>query len=493
LGEIRVLIVPLHRSLNRANFPFMTAALILVNCFVFFALQSGDGRVIGQAADYYQQAGLARIEFPAFADWLRTHAGDARVLEAMQAAPDRIKLRLLQADADFIAALHDDRVIGPARADYADWREKRAEFDRIWASGFSERYELHFSQIAPSRLIGAMFLHGSVGHLLGNMIFLAILGLLVEGALGPWLFLAVYLLGGIGAGLVSLAWRWGEHGSALGASGAIAALMGAYCVLWGLRKVRVFYWFFVVFDYVRVPALLLLPFWFGWELLNLLFNRGAQVGFDAHAGGIACGALLAFALRRIGWERREFLAEDDRAQSRDENAALLARAQQHLGRLEITPARELLQRIDAIDPGQLPVLTALYRCARYAGTPAELDAAAHRVLTFDARHRDELYELKSVYDDYAKACAGAPRLSSELSLRLARLWLRIDADADAEVVLRALALQSPPPVGLDAAWFGFAQRAAENSSEQRARLEFILQQFPQSDFARKARFLLDQG
>ena len=173
IGELRLLIVPLHRRLGRANFPLVTAVLILANCFVFFALQSGDERVAERAFDYYRQAGLERIEFPAFTDWLRTRAGNTQALQAMQYAPNELKLQLLQADADFLAALHADRVIDPAREDYADWREKRAEFNRIWSSAFTERYELRFSEIAPARLFAAMFLHSGIGHLIGNMIFLA--------------------------------------------------------------------------------------------------------------------------------------------------------------------------------------------------------------------------------------------------------------------------------------------------------------------------------
>jgi membrane associated rhomboid family serine protease len=492
-GEGALLIVPLHRSLNRANFPFMTAALILINCVVFFCLQSDDERVQQQAFDYYRQAAMERIEFPAFSDWLRTHSQDPRRIQLMQRAPDELKLQLLQSDEKFLAALHEGQIIAPTREGYTQWREQRAEFERLWASGFTQSHELRFSEFVPARLFAAMFLHGGFGHLLGNMVFLAILGLLVEGALGPWLFLAVYLLGGFGANLLSLAWRWGEHGAALGASGAIAALMGAYCLLWGMRKVRVFYWFFIVFDYVRVPALVLLPFWFGWEAFNLLFNHGAHVGFDAHAGGILCGALLAFAIRRVGWERHEFLAADERAEQRDENAIRLQQALQHLGKLEIPAARDLLQKIDQAEPGQLRVIVALYRCARYGGKPLELDAAAQRVLAFDARSGDDIREVKAVYDDYAKACAGKPRLPSESLLRLAKSMLRIDLDAAAEGILRTLAARSSPPAGLELAWFELVRRAAENTPPWRSRLEYILQQFPQSDAAKKARFLLDQA
>ncbi len=488
-----LLIVPLHRGLSRATFPVVTLVLILINCFVYMFLQSGDARVERRAAAYYYDARLERVEFPAFEKWIESHERDERMRMAMREAPPEFKLRLLQGDAEFLAQLHADKLIEPGSEGYANWRDKRAEFDRLWDAAFTNRYDLRFSEIAPLRMLTAMFLHGSAGHLIGNMIFLALLGLLVEAALGPWLFLAVYLGGGMGAQLVSLAWRWGEHGGALGASGAIAALMGAYCVIWGLRKVRVFYWALIVFDYVRVPALLLLPVWFGWEFLNLLFNRGAHVGFDAHAGGILCGGLLAFAVRRAGWERRDFLDEDVRSERRDEAHADLERALRHLGKLEIAPAREILLRLDRDEPGQFAVLVALYRCARYGGKPVELDAAARRLFARETRRSEELRELKAVFDDYFKACDGAPRLPNDMLLTLARQWLRIDADADAERILRALVMRMPAPAGLDAAWLEFARRAPESSAARRERCEFILRHFAQSDIAPKVRFLLDQA
>ena len=492
-GKSLVLIIPLHRSLSVANFPFVTAALIVINCFVFFFLQGGDGRALHEAVTYYEDADLGRVEFPAFTEWLAGRDDGHRRAALAALAPPLVKLQMIESDREFLAALHADRIITPNRAEYADWHDKRAEFERLWSNRFTERWDLHFSEFDVRRLLGAMFLHGSVGHLVGNMIFLAILGMLVEGALGPALFLGLYLLSGFGAGLGSLAWRWGEQGSALGASGAIAGLMGAYCVLWGLRKVRVFYWFFVVFDYVRVPALAVLPFWLGWEILQLLFDHESHIGFDEHATGIAVGALLALAVRHAGWERRDFLAEDERADRREANARLLATALQHIGRLEVAPARQLLQRIDDEEPGQLPVMVALYRCARYGGKAAEMDAAARRVFEFDARREDDIGEIKSVFDDLTKTRGATPRLPHELALRLARLWLRIGADADAEALLRELAARMPRPPGVEAAWFALAQRAPEQSAQRRERLAFVVQQFPQGDFAKKAAFLLQQA
>jgi membrane associated rhomboid family serine protease len=491
-----VLIMPLHRRMTLANAPVVTLALVLLNCIVYLFLQSGDDRVRRDARNYYMQSQLGRIEFPAYDRWLRDHPGShdgAQRLKAMRMGRPDIKIAVIQSDPVFLAALHDDLVIDRANPDYADWRSKRAEFERIYDSTFTARHALRFSHIEPARMFWSMFMHGGLEHLLGNMIFLLVLGLLVEGALGPWWYLGLYLGGGLGASFATLAWHWGGHGLALGASGAIAALMGAYCVIWGLRRIRVFYWFFVVFDYVRVPALVLLPFWFGWQLLNLWFNGGARVGFDAHAGGMVFGAGAAWLLRRSGGVRDAFVGEDEREEKREGHALAYAQALEHIGKLDISSARRLLERIDADEPGQLHVLVALYRCARYGGTPAQLDAAAARVLSFSAAADSDVRELKAVLDDYLKTCAGVPRLAPGVLLPLVGVLLRMGADADAQALLHALGRANPGLPALAAAWFAFSLRAPEASPQRHERLEYLARNFAHSEFAPKARFLLQNG
>ncbi|WP_449429620.1 rhomboid family intramembrane serine protease [Rhodanobacter umsongensis] len=488
--------MPLHRRMTLANAPVVTLALILLNCFVFFFLQSGDDRVLRHALDYYQQSQLGLIEFPAYGDWLRDHADshdDMQRLTLMQTERPERKVALIESDPEFLAALHADLVINPMNADYAVWHARRTEFEHIRDSTFTARHALRFSHIEPGRMLWAMFMHGGLEHLIGNMIFLLILGLLVEGALGPWWYLGLYLAGGFGASFTTVAWHWGDHGLALGASGAIAALMGAYCVIWGLRRIRVFYWFFVVFDYVSVPALVLLPFWFGWQVLNLWFNGGAHVGFDAHAGGIVFGAGSAWLLRRYGAVRDAFVEEDAREEKREGHAMAYTQALEHIGKLEISSARNLLERIDADEPGQLHVLIALYRCARYGGAPAQLDSAASRVLAFPATIESTIQEIRATCSDYLKACAGMPRLAPSVLLNLVNPLLRIKADADARELLHAIGKTHPNLPGLAAAWFAFALRAPEASLQRRERLEYLAQHFADSEFAPKARFLLQQG
>ncbi len=491
-----MLILPLHRTPTRANFPWVTLALILANVFVFCFLQSGDGRVRERALDYYAGVDLAHEEFPAYREWLSTPAGATERSEtfdaAVQAGGARLGALILQSDRAFVAELDGGRIIAAQAPDYAAWHERRDEFERRWDAAFTERWMLHFSEFDPRRMFGAMFLHGGVGHLVGNMLFLAVLGLLVEGALGGGLFLAVYLLGGIGSAMFSLAWRWGEIGNALGASGAIASLMGAYCVLWGRRKIRFFWWFFVAFDYVKAPALLLLPFWLGWELVNLFWNKGAHVGFDAHAGGIVSGALLALGVRALGWERRDFLDEDSIADAAADDRAALAKAQQHLGRLEIAAARALLEPMADRRPDDFDVRVALYRCARYEPRAPQLDAAARRVLTYAADVR-QAHEQKAIFDDYRKAGGGRLPLSAGELIGLVKRWPAIGAGADAARLIGTIIARAPTTTGLAAAALALARELRlRTPAESKQVLAAIERAWPTSPEADKARVLLSE-
>jgi membrane associated rhomboid family serine protease len=485
-----VLIIPLHRRLTTANFPYVTALLIAINVLVFFGWQSGDDKVLEQAAGYYEQVQLAQYELPAYQAWLQKTGGHEQTLPpdaAEHYTPAQLTLLMIQNDGKFLAALRADQVITPDLADYAAWRPLRSEFDRQWQLSFTERHLMHFSEFDLGRMFSAMFLHGGAGHLFGNMLFLAFLGLLVEGALGSGLFLALYLLGGLGGQAFSLFWRWGEQGSALGASGAIAALMGAYCVLWGMRKVRFFYWFFVVFDYVRAPALWLLPFWLGWQVLNLLFNKEAQVGFDAHAGGIASGALLAFIAVALHRQRRDFLDDEEVA---DDGQAAYQRALVHLGKLEMPQAKALLKPLlDTANPA-MPWLLAWYRCCRYQADAAELAAAARRILLYPATNSSERGEIRKVLDDYLTAGSPLPLTDAEV-MQQARRWLDAAALDDSERLLRSLAGRTPTLTGLPEAWLQLMRQRSEHNDRAGAAqtCTYILQNFPGTTAAQKAEFL----
>lgn len=166
------------------------------------------------------------------------------------------------------------------------------------------------ADLAPGLQSGllSMFLHGGWAHFLGNMLFLWIFGDNVEDRLGHPRFLLFYLAAGYAA---TLAHYWAGPGStipAIGASGAISGVLGAYLFLHPMARIRtlVFLGFFI--QVLDIPALVYLPIWFLIQFFSGVVSLGAQtpveaggVAWFAHIGGFVAGPLLLLLLG--GWRR----------------------------------------------------------------------------------------------------------------------------------------------------------------------------------------------
>jgi hypothetical protein len=154
--------------------------------------------------------------------------------------------------------------------------------------------------------ITSMFMHGSWDHILGNMLFLAIFGKNVEDAYGHLKYLVFYFAGGFAATMLQTAITLGfgsraeAHVPNLGASGAIAAVLGAFIVLYPSARIKTL----VLIFFVEIPAFVYLGFWFLYQLVeaNLgLFSakaNGGGVAFFAHVGGFAFGYVVTMWLLR---------------------------------------------------------------------------------------------------------------------------------------------------------------------------------------------------
>ncbi|MEA2632730.1 MAG: hypothetical protein QOE66_2949 [Chloroflexota bacterium] len=147
-------------------------------------------------------------------------------------------------------------------------------------------------------LLTSQFLHGGWLHLLGNMLYLWIFGNNVEDRFGRLGFLLFYLVGGVLAGLSQVAIDPSSPVPTIGASGAIAATLGAYLVLFPRARVTslVFLGFF--YQLIDVPAIIVLGFWFVLQVIDGLTSLdvtqgGGGVAFFAHIGGFLVGAIVA--------------------------------------------------------------------------------------------------------------------------------------------------------------------------------------------------------
>src|SRR5262245_42628229 len=157
---------------------------------------------------------------------------------------------------------------------------------------------------APMTIFTSMFLHGGLLHIGGNMLYLWIFGNNVEDTLGHGRFTVFYLLSGVAAAILQTMGRPDSAVPMIGASGAVAGVLGAYLVLFPRARVLTLIWFFFYFRFVYLSALWVLGFWIVVQFLSGFASLGAGpeeaeggVAFFAHIGGFLAGMILLFALR----------------------------------------------------------------------------------------------------------------------------------------------------------------------------------------------------
>jgi membrane associated rhomboid family serine protease len=147
----------------------------------------------------------------------------------------------------------------------------------------------------------SMFLHGGWLHLIGNMLFLFVFGRSVEDRFGHVKFAILYFLSGLGAAFLHIYLNAGSHIPSIGASGAIAGVLGAYLICFPHARITTAIFLIFFFWTVQLPALLVLGYWFlvqfvtGFQMLAIQSATGGGVAWWAHVGGFVTGMILALA------------------------------------------------------------------------------------------------------------------------------------------------------------------------------------------------------
>ncbi len=260
--------IPLKDYNPTENFPFVTVLLIGACLWVYFFLQpTGQATFVQRTAQEQEQEIV----------WTVRNA--AIPCELVKGRPlTNVELRDTFVRGDSTAC--QDTPVGET---------------------FAPQKNVYFAALV------SMFLHGGLLHLLGNMLFLWVFGNNIEDRLRPWWYVVFYLAGGIAATLAHVALDPDSTVPVVGASGAIAAVMGAYLVLFPnapiLSVVPIFLFGFLT----EISAKWLLGFWL---VSQFFISPNSGVAWAAHVGGFVFGAVVALALRErlrpprrpAGWE-----------------------------------------------------------------------------------------------------------------------------------------------------------------------------------------------
>jgi membrane associated rhomboid family serine protease len=175
---------------------------------------------------------------------------------------------------------------------------------------FMDVYSLRPAYFSFANVFSAMFVHANWMHVLGNMLFLWVFGDNVEDILGHWKYIIFYLACGVAAALAQVAMDPSSRVPMVGASGAIAGVMGAYLVKFPRSHVVILTWFLVIFTF-DVPAWVMLIYWFALQVFggfgSITEASSGGTAFLAHVGGFVTGAVLinVMGARQKYWRRRD--------------------------------------------------------------------------------------------------------------------------------------------------------------------------------------------
>ena len=489
-----MLIIPLTGTLSKKNPPIVTIGIIAVCCFVFFVIQSGDMRKYEQAQEFYFDSGLCKIELSAYFTYLSTTRQDksAEALAKKQNWSRQAVVvwyqRMMQ-DAEFQTRLLRDEIIRGDQQRFSEWKQLRAQYDDILFRVVALRYGFRPAFPTYFTPFTYMFLHGGFGHLLGNMIFLWLVGCALELGYGRVLYAGLYLLTGVlSVGLYYLV-DMTSTAPLIGASGAIAGLMGAYTLLYGRRKIKVFYSLGFYFNYTRVPALVLLSLWIGNECFQLFFGGASHVAYVAHLGGLASGALLGFVSKKcLGAVMEPETAPQD---SREEQVSLLDEALEKLGKLDMDGARVLLERVLERDPGNTKALTHLFHIDKLHPESERFHATASRLFLRLTNDKAEQGSVYTIFQEYVRL-APRLRLDQQLLFRITSVLAAQGHPEDGERIMAVLLRTHPRSAAIPTGILHLARAYLHLGKSDKGRkcLQVICRKYPESSECHIARKLL---
>jgi len=434
-----------HDQGELRRWPIVSFAVIIA-CVAIFFLQPGLSRDDLKRAGEHMSAAV------------KYYAGnpDLHPSPRVQLALDQW-LRLQDSDAR--AQLQ--RQMERATRDAASRPTRQAELDRLtgeWLSILARspswRWGVIPADFEPLKLLTYMFIHAGFLHLFFNLLFLYMTGPFIEDVWGRPLFTAFYLVAGVFAGAMFIVQNPSLDAPLVGASGAIAGVMGAFLVRYPKAKIKFLNFIVFIRFTFRAPAWLMLSLWFVGELLNARaasYNPigTAQVAYWAHVWGFAFGVGVGVLLKLLNAEERFLFDAIERRREAARNP-FVQQVERLLTQGKQAEACQLLAAEILRNPADAEIAETYWHLARL-GPMATQPAVCLRIIQNDLRRGDEYLAIERWREFHAAVPATYPDIP--LTIRLARALARHNeapaGHALIEAAARRIDTSTPPEVQME--------------------------------------------
>ena len=485
-----MLILPFFREIDWKHPPFITLAIILINVFVFFVIQGGDGERYQKAAEYYMDSDLPRIEYPLYASYLKQSEQKKRYNKLFTKDPEEHARKhdpeifmAIERDHGFQKRLLAGDIVNKDSSNYEAWKTQREQYKQYIDTIVSTNYSFSPAEPRAISFFTHMFLHGGVMHLLGNMVMLFIVGFTVETILGWRMYSLAYVIGGFSA----VGFFWFIHPDSqgmLGASGAISGVMGIYVALFGLRKINFFYFIFIYMGVFRAPALLVLVIWLLNEFIQFYVSPESRTAYMAHFGGLLGGSIIGFANRYLN--KKIDLDYIEKPQIQEQQAVEFERGVALMHSMKFEPARRVFKQLLKGNPTNLEVLPHMYTVSKIAPESEDYHQTAITILKICIDSNQGLELANQVFNDYIRQAKPGPRLDVTVCLKLASRFTHAGFLDTVEKILRILLpkIAKIPDLAQLLSKVGNAYDQQNNPEKAEQYYQKVLTHFPQTDEAK---------
>jgi membrane associated rhomboid family serine protease len=407
------MLIPIgHENMTARRWPVVTIALIAINTIVFLFTTTAMNDEAPQLGEVKSHILIVAGLHPE----LKLQPESQRLVDGFkQSHPEQWK-HVQDPYRDVINA-YDARI--KMLEDTSKLQEEADSLNqqlvKLSASSIVEQYAFVPAHPNPISYLTANFLHGGILHLLGNMWFLWLAGFVLEDLWGRWLYSAFYLVAGAAA-LQFYAWtNTGSITPTLGASGAVAALMGAFLVRLPKMKIEMAWLLFFRIFRFSAAAYWLLPLWLAGEIFyGSLFGSMTGVAHWAHVGGFLFGAAAAVAIQYSGLEQKANKAIEEKLGWT--NDPELEQASNNMEHGQLADAVVHLTAYVAKKPNSIDAWSMLRQAYnRQNNTRAYLDATLKTCALHLRSH-----EIEAAFQDYAEFVDGGGRMPAATWLELCK-------------------------------------------------------------------------
>ena len=389
------MLIPLkHESMEARRWPVITIGLIALNTIVFLFTMMALGNEAPEIAQVHSQILILAALHPE----LKMQPESQRIVEGFKESHPA-EWKQVQNPYRDILNPYDAKI--KMMEDTSKLQEEADSLNeqlvKLSRNSISEQYAFVPAHPNAISYLTANFLHGGWLHLIGNMWLLWLAGFVLEDVWGRWLYSAFYLIAGAAA-LQFYAWtNPGNINPTLGASGAVAALMGAFLVRFPKMKIEMAWLFWFRLYRFKAAAYWLLPLWLFMEIFyGTLWGNYGSVAHWAHVGGFLFGAVAALAIQHSGLEHKANQAiEQKLAWTADPQIDQANRMMEHG---QLAEALAVLTDYVALKPGSPDAWNMLRQIhTRQSNTQGYRDATLKTCAVHLKAH-----EIEAAFQDYAE-------------------------------------------------------------------------------------------